>query len=202
MTMLSVVGFSLRAASLLALAACPQSLLAQQDARESLASTSSFKRIGGEEFEEVYRVTEKGGGLGLNVDQTVIFWAKRRPSSKLFWIAERNRRLDNVCGNRDAGKGCVATSEVKHDWASGKTCPSLIFALNDLEKVPVPAFTPPDERHVVAVADGVFVQVTGTTDGRAGSVARVAYGAYDGPIVAWWRDAERNLKDCWITDPR
>lgn len=197
--MLSAIRLPLCAAALLAFTGQSSSILAQGSG--SLTPESTFTRMGGETFEEVYRVTEKGGGLGLTIDQTVIFRAAHRSASPPYWIAERNNRVDNFCGRRDAQARCVATVKIEHDWANSTACPSLISSLNDLEKLPAPGFASPGTPHVVAVADGVFVQVTGTMGGQGGMGARIAYGAYSGPIVTWWKNTEAHLKDCWKAAP-
>ncbi len=181
--------------SLSSLLTClPQPASAQMGAP---TASNSTKRIGNEMFRETYRVTERGGGLGVMVDQTVIFWVSSPPSAHPRWIAERNRRLDNACGRSEPGKGCIATSQIDHDWVDSATCPALVPSLNDLAQLPIPGFAPPASVNFSFASDSSFVEVTGSPRGQAGIGARIAYGEYIDPVASWWRHAQINLQPCF-----
>ena len=68
---------------------------------------------------ERYRVTLKGGGLGLDVDETVIVSIVINGGPRERWIAERLRRDHNWCGKQINGQ-CSPSDKVVHDWKDMK----------------------------------------------------------------------------------
>lgn len=197
MTIVAAIRLSLCAFAPLVFVSQAKPLRAAGEDYASAGADGPIRHIGNATFQDGYRVTEKGGAIGLTIDQTVIFWVEQRSSSQPHWIAERRKRVEHVCGWHEADKSCAVTTDIDHDWADSATCPSLIPALKDLEKVSVPGFSPPNTPRIVSVADSTFVQVTGTPGDKPDRGARITYGAYGGPIADWWWKADRSLKGCW-----
>lgn len=147
---------------------------------------------------ERYRVTLMGGGLGIDVDETVIVSIVINDDSPERWIAERLRRDHNWCGKQIDGK-CSATDTTVHDWIDGHVCPALMTAFADLAHLKLAGFAPPARSGALMVSDTPLLTVTGTPDHMAGYGARLSLAGLTGPVVDWWSRSSRILGQCWTT---
>ena len=146
---------------------------------------------------EVYRVTERGGGLGAWIDQSVAFYTVDGQ-----WIAERTREYSNRCGTRSADGSCQATKTKTRDWIEGASCPKLAEALRALSIIPLPSFADPDAFQFSSVSDISLLTVEGWPH-AAGPIAdrpwqqHLSISEYTGPFRAWWTKTEEAVKPCW-----
>ncbi len=152
---------------------------------------------------EVYRVTERGGGLGVWIDQTVTFTTLGGGR----WIAERAREESNWCGKHPSASSCAATKTKTRDKFDGQSCPQLAEALQALSVIPLPSFADPDAAKAVVVADASLLTVEGwpRAAGPAGALPwqqRISISEYSGPFRAWWTRTEADLKPCWLPFPQ
>lgn len=142
-----------------------------------------------------YQLTEKGGGLGLWIDQTVLLHV--RPGAgddEDIWTAERRRVESNFCGIR-TDKGCTATTISVHEQIDGRRCPALQVAMAAL-----PAARDEYRRwaHDVMVTDTAEISLTALS--VAGNVEEIQ-AEYIGPIEAWWHSSEAHIAQCWAAAP-
>ena len=145
---------------------------------------------------EAYRVTRQGGGLGVWIDETVKFSVSGLPANP-HWIVERSRVDKNWCGSHDGEKGCKATVTSVHDWIDGTKCPALLQSLDELPMIPVSGIASPSDTNWSSMSDTPFTEVTALPSNAQGSGARIKLGAFTGPVVDWWDNAEKRLKVCW-----
>lgn len=153
---------------------------------------------------EVYRVTETGGGLGVFVNQTVIFLRAGGGNTPMRWVVERVRQDRNWCGKHAKGK-CVQLDERRHDWIDGDTCPQLIGMLRELSKIPLPAFSDPDDAGGWSVSDTTLLTVQGrpvvpaTEKGNWPKelAETISVSEYTGPYQSWWHKGQEALAGCW-----
>lgn len=153
---------------------------------------------------EVYRVTETGGGLGIFVDQTIVFLRAGGGTVPMRWVVERVRRDRNWCGRRSDGK-CAPLDERRHDWIDGDACPQLIAVLRDLSKIPPPGFSDPERPESWMVSDSTLLTVEGRPAApivEKGSWPRqiaqtLSISEYSGPYQDWWHKGEQVLAGCW-----
>ncbi|WP_267387866.1 hypothetical protein [Sphingomonas sp. GC_Shp_3] len=145
---------------------------------------------------ERYRVTLKGGGLGVDIDETVIVSIVVHDGKRERWIAERRRRDHNWCASQVNGQ-CSAGDKTVHDWIDGNSCPALTAALEDLARLKVGGFAPPARSGSIMITDTPLLTVSGTPDGMTGYGAHMALAGFTGPVVDWWSRSERSLAQCW-----
>lgn len=140
-----------------------------------------------------YVLTTEGGGLGVFVDEVVVFSKVRTrwDGPTLFWTAERFR-VDQRLGQE----------QTVHDWIDGRRCPALTGAiaqgaaqppetmLAPEVEAPPPAFDVPRQRFSGPAAD---------TKNLGG--ARVSWSGYGSARFRWWTDAGKTLKACWSAVP-
>jgi hypothetical protein len=148
---------------------------------------------------ERYRVTQQGGGLGVDVDETMVVSVVIEGGRKR-WIAERRRHDRDRCGGR-TDRRCAQTDRTVHDWIDGDACPKLTAAFVDLARLRLSGFAPPWRSGVDTVSDTPLVTVSGTPDRMSGLGARLSLAAFTGPVVEWWTRSERLLAPCWTTRP-
>jgi hypothetical protein len=165
----------------------------------SMALISATLPAAGNTHVERYRVTQKGGGLGIGVDETVIFYLIEGRRGEDRWVAERRRRDRNWCGMRSTAGKCSATDVAIHDWIDGDKCPGLRAALTALSKIDLVGFAPPDRLNSTTVSDTPETIVTAAS-AIAGIDSKVTLSQYDGPVVDWWRKTEDQLSHCWQRD--
>lgn len=148
----------------------------------------------GQDVSATYRVVHRGGGLGVTIDETVTFSVSAQHPQ---WVAERNRRDSNWCGQRLPDKGCVSTVTAVHEWIDGEKCPELLRSLQALAAIRPQGFADPKRLHLTMVSDTPLLEVTGPSPSAAGHGASLKLAAYSGPFVDWWRDTQASLKGCW-----
>lgn len=147
---------------------------------------------------ERYRVTLKGGGLGIDVDETVIVSLVVNDGKRERWIAERLKRDHHWCAKQVRGQ-CSPTNAVIHDWIDGNACPALTAAFVDLGQITVTGFAPPARSGAIMITDTPLLTVSGAPDGMAGYGAHLSLAGFTGPVVDWWSRSERMLAACWTT---
>lgn len=157
-------------------------------------ATSISASSRGQDNGATYRVTQHGGGLGIWIDETVVFSVAAEPPR---WVAERTRRDSNWCGRTERGKGCVSTVISTHEWIDGALCPELLRSLQALAAVHVEGFVDPMQVDLTTVSDTPLLEVTGPSTNAAGFEASLKVSAFSGPFVDWWRQSDARLKGCW-----
>jgi hypothetical protein len=143
---------------------------------------------------ERYRITLKGGGLGVDVDQTVVVSVMM--NEQQHWIAEQVRRNHNWCGEKEKGR-CVSTDKIVHAWVDGSSCPALTAALQELSQLKITGFAPPVRSKYDWVSETPLLTVSGTPDAVIGYGVKLSLAAQSGPIVDWWAKSEQQLNRCW-----
>ncbi|MCA3730744.1 MAG: hypothetical protein IM662_09030 [Phenylobacterium sp.] len=136
-------------------------------------------------FYRIYRITAKGGGIGIFVDSVIVV---TRPEDGR-WVAERWRE-DDVLGK----------TKRTHDWIDSRACPQLAAVLDSLATLPKNGILPPDRADSQSLAlDVTTVSVTGpaSVDGET----RITLSDRLGPVAAWWRRSSEMLQPCWQADP-
>lgn len=137
---------------------------------------------------ERLRLTQSGGGLGFDVQETVVFSRSRGDD----WFLERHRTEIN-CGLAPAAT-CPPTSV--HDWVSTQNCPALrqvMTALPSAQEASLAIMRERARRHL-------FIQVTDTPLLSLETLPHSKIepqSEWEGPLVEWWRSAEQRLKPCW-----
>ena len=142
-----------------------------------------------------YRLQQHGGGMGIQVDETIMVFFVSATSRDPQWILERQRRDRNWCGEKSADGRCVATDIVVHDWAKSSNCPLLglyVEGLSDFRKTG-------REHPSVLVTDTPLTTLEFLSSTAHGD--QEVLSEYAGPLVTWWRDAEQSLIPCWTTEP-
>jgi hypothetical protein len=150
---------------------------------------------------ERYRVTKKGGGLGLGLDlnQTVIVSVVMKAGvGGTCWIAERLLRDQHWCGGAVDGR-CASENKVVHDWIDGDSCPELEAAFEDLAHSELSGFAPPDRPDVPMMTNTPRVSVSGPPDHIGGYGARLTLSGLAGPVVDWWSRSDELLAHCWTS---
>jgi hypothetical protein len=147
---------------------------------------------------ENYRVDEHGGGLGVVLDQTVIFVAL----ADKRWIAERTRRDRNWCMKRPAGGTCEPGDVRSHDWIDSAACPQIVDILRDLSAITPPLFASPDVASYWILSDSSLLTITGRPQSGApfpgvGGEERLSVSQYGGPYRDWCSRSEKALGGCW-----
>jgi hypothetical protein len=142
---------------------------------------------------ENYRVEEHGGGLGVVLDQTVIFVAL----ADKRWIAERTRRDRNWCMKRPAGGTCEPGDVRSHDWIDSAACPQIVDILRDLSAITPPLFASPDVASYWILSDSSLLTITGRSQSGAplpgvGGEERLSVTQYGGPYRDWWSKSEKS----------
>lgn len=143
---------------------------------------------------ERYRITLKGGGLGVDVDQTVVVSVMM--NEQQHWVAEQVRRNHNWCGEKENGF-CVSTDKFVHTWVDGLSCPALTTSLQELSQVKITGFAPPVRTKYDWVSETPLLTVSGTPDAVIGYGTKLSLAAQSGPIVDWWSKSEQQLNRCW-----
>jgi hypothetical protein len=144
--------------------------------------------------QERYRLTQSGGGLGIEVNETVVISARPNGRGGVSWLAERHRRDYNWCAGKGPPKSCVAVTTTVHDWVDSNSCPNLdriIAGFHDFRSSPPQMRTTDTPLITLSGNDGPF-----GVDGRPFKISD-----YLGPLQAWWRTGEDELKTCWRPDP-
>jgi hypothetical protein len=132
----------------------------------------------------VYTVKEQGGGLGVFVDQIVVFQRVSYRDDKL-WVVER-RRHDQRMGDRT----------YQHQWIDGRSCPPLTDALAQIGTLPPSRFSGPADNANGWVSDTPYVTLTGpASGGRSGAMLMLR--DLGGDLSRWWRQTEKILASCW-----
>lgn len=133
-----------------------------------------------------YVLTTEGGGLGVLVDEVVVF-SQVGP----FWTAERLRtdqRLRQV--------------ETIHDWIDGRRCPALADVIAQGAAQTPLAMLAPDAEPELPPSDIPRQRFSGpAADAKSLGGARVSWSGYGSARFRWWTDASVTLKDCWSTVP-
>ena len=132
----------------------------------------------------IYTVKQQGGGLGIFVDQIVIFQQVSYRSEKV-WVAER-RRHDQRLGKRT----------FQHDWIDGRTCPQLADVLAGIGRLPPARFAGPADKDGGWISDSAYVTLIGPAAGSRWGTALMQRDL-GGDLSKWWWEAEKSLGSCW-----
>lgn len=142
-----------------------------------------------------YRLSQDGGGMGYEIDDTVLFIRiEPRDYSKPFWVVERKvkeRMITRVL--QDA-----------HQWIDGRTCPAVAKMLREVTRLPPltvvgpePSYwwPPPSDVPRTRFAGPAVIQ----DDSWAG--VEVIRSEYFGPVARWWNLGQTALESCWRDEP-
>lgn len=141
---------------------------------------------------ERFRLTQSGGGLGFDLQETVVFSRGRGGD----WFLERHKTELN-CGLAPAAT-CPPTSV--HEWATTRNCSALRDVMTRLSVAREASLAIMRER----ARRHVFIQVTDTpllTFETLPHGGIKPQSEWDGPLVDWWRSSEERLKPCWTANP-
>ncbi len=141
-----------------------------------------------------YTVTNVGGGLGVYVDEKVLFGMVPDGGTGPRWVAERVRRDRNWCGKLGADGKCVAADTIVHDWLDGTRCTTVAPAFTALWAIRPAGFAP--VRDFVIVSDSSTVTIKGTTT-QAGFFTEISVSQEAGDFATWWHSASNGWKSCW-----
>lgn len=146
---------------------------------------------------ERYRLQQHGGGLGVEVDESVVVLAVGDAGKDPQWVIERLRRDRNWCGAKSADGKCIASDVTVHDWAtSSRYCPWLNIDVEGFSD-----FRETGREHPsVMVTDAALTTLEFAPAAAGGKQPRIL-SEYVGPLVTWWRGVEDGLKPCWTTTP-
>lgn len=171
-------------------------------AGEALAEKSRTNNVDrrqwseGVEDEVRYRLSVDGGGMGHEIDDTVLFVRiAPRDDSKPFWIVER--RFKEV---RPGLHQPVDT----HQWIDGRTCPAVAALLQEVAKLPPLVLLVPDapERSPPPF-DVPRTRLAGpaVVQGDRWAGVEVIRSEYFGPVARWWALGQKALEGCWRDAP-
>ncbi|MDP1874815.1 hypothetical protein [Phenylobacterium sp.] len=131
-------------------------------------------------FTDMYRVRVVAGHYTGLYESVAL--RKVASSGGPFWMAERRKRTTaGITG---------PTVQIERHWIDGRQCPALAMVVESIAAIPQPktsASIPPFH--------GARVYL-GSNEADSGYAVR---SDYEGPITAWWRQAEETLKPCWGT---
>lgn len=130
-----------------------------------------------------YRVQQQGGGLGVFVDEAVVFYEVGDPPKRV-WALERRRR--------DQRMGQVT---FRADWIDGRACPALELAIAKLGRLPPIGMAGPDTRSGVMISDTPEVTLMGPASPKDGDF--VLRRDTQGPVSQWWWETSKALEGCW-----
>ena len=154
---------------------------------------------------ERFRLSEVGGGLGVSVDKTVVFFAvreKEKSGAPLYWYAEQRAVDDDWCGGKDAADGrCVRKISEVHQWLDGRSCPALAKVLTAISDLPARRLAPSDSLIESYQSDTPLISLEGWAAVQDGFGVKLTQSEYSGALVRWWRAGEAVLKPCWRNDP-
>lgn len=138
--------------------------------------------------EQRFTLTENGGGLGGDVENTTVFSAIDHGDTTV-WFVERNSNESNWCGRSGNGQ-CIRTRTSSMTWIDGRSCAPLRKVLKQLERVRTA------ERGSVHpwVSDTPLLSLL-MFERRQLATERLA--EFVGPLVDWWQSAQEQLKPCW-----
>jgi hypothetical protein len=142
---------------------------------------------------ERYRLEQHGGGLGVEIDESVVVLALGDTDKGPQWVMERQRRDRNWCGSKSADGKCVATDVTSHEWASSSKCAEVSLYAEGFSDF---SDTRREQKwhHVAFDVPLVTLQF----DPAEGQPPRTL-SEYIGPLATWWRAADDGLKNCWTT---
>lgn len=175
---------------LLAVVTLPVSL-GNAPATHHIGKSSHVRRV------ERYRLTQSGGGLGINVEEAAVFSV--RAGSATDWFVERHRTDDNWCGHRE-NNACAATTISVHQWITSTNCPALQDVMNELPvaKRAARAMQRKGAGRLFYVTDTPLFTLETLPNGRG---ATLKQSEWIGPLVDWWWHAQDRLKPCWANYP-
>lgn len=133
-------------------------------------------------------LTENGGGLGVEVDNTVVFSELDLGRTRI-WLVERNSNKSDWCG-RTGRRQCIATHTSSMDWIDGRRCGSLHPLLLQLEQVRA-------EERTAAHSDLSDTPLLSLLTFKDGQLETQRLAEYVGPLVGWWQSAQKQLAPCW-----
>ncbi len=164
----------------------------------SIAATDSSAQspIKPPSITEHFRLQQHGGGLGVQIDESVVVLAEEDMSEGQQWVIERQRRDRNWCGKKsDEGK-CLESDETVHDWATSMNCPELSIYVEGLADFRETG----REKPAVLMTDAALISLEFAPFSASGNHPKILR-EYVGPLVTWWREAEDGLKRCWTPSP-
>jgi len=172
----------MRALALLLLVA--SSCSPRSEAANAAPSQASVENAPPLKVVQPYRVKQQGGGLGVFVDEAVVFH-RVGDEAEPIWVLERRRRDENV------GKVTV-----RNDWIDGRTCAALATVLDAMGEIPPVAMAGRNTQPRGWVSDTPQVTLIGPpTGGLAGDL--VLRRDLSGPVSRWWWASGKALETCW-----
>jgi hypothetical protein len=132
----------------------------------------------------VYRVKQEGGGLGVMVDEAVVFHQVDKSTGPI-WVVERRRRDQKL-----------SKITYRYEWIDGRTCPALREVIAAIGKLPPTPFAGAQTQPDGWVSDTPYVTLMGPPRfGRMGDF--MLQRDLKGPVSQWWWDSEKKLESCW-----
>lgn len=132
----------------------------------------------------IYTVKQQGGGLGIFVDQIVVF-EQVTNHGETAWVVER-RRHDQQLSKRT----------FQHQWIDGRSCAPLADVLKRIGQLPPPRFAAPGDKDGGWMSDASYVTLIGPiAGGRLGTT--MMQRDLGGAISKWWWESEKALAPCW-----
>ncbi len=131
-----------------------------------------------------YRVKQKGGGLGIFIDEAAVFYEVGKGPGTV-WVLERRRR--------DQKMGVVS---LHHEWIDGRTCPALAETIGKIARLPPVSMAGLDTAPKATYSDSTDVTLMGPVAGGASGDFALRRDT-NGPTSLWWRAAQKALEPCW-----
>lgn len=149
-------------------------------------STSVARAQQAEAFQAttVYTVKQQGGGLGIFIDQIVVFQQVKRRGEKV-WVAERRRHEQRL-----------RERTFQHQWIDGRACKALSEVLDKIGQLPPRRFAGPTERERGWISDTPHVTLIGPAAGGFSGAALMQRDV-GGDLSRWWSESEKALASCW-----
>lgn len=133
---------------------------------------------------QTYRVKQQGGGLGVFVDEAVVFHEVGEGAARV-WVVERRRRDDKM-----------GQTTLRYEWIDGRECPALADVLVKIGGLPAVSISGPKPEPRGWISDTPEVTLIGpTAGGREGDT--VLQRDVGGAVSEWWWRSGKALETCW-----
>ena len=130
-----------------------------------------------------YTVIREGGGMGIETRQLILIGRTGG-----VWTVER-WRVDVRLGRRTQA----------HDWIDSRACAALRPVLEQAHALATNREDGRSNAGRVPPSDVAVTKLVAPPANRA--PAHTIAEDYDGPVAAWWTQAERAVEQCWTTTP-
>lgn len=143
-----------------------------------------------------YVLSLEGGGLGVRVDDTIVFSSVQPNAAGKheFWIVER-RDARTSLGSR--------SSTHAHQWIDGRKCPAVADVLARMPASTALRFSSAGANvRIAPPSDIARLRLSAPAAGDAGhGGARVSISEYFGVFANWWGKSLGRLEACWTDQP-